>query len=35
MLTKLRKGLGFIEVVLNGYVEQSFIFLFYALYIFM
>jgi hypothetical protein len=31
MLTKLRKGVGFIEVFLNGYVDQSFIFLFYAL----
>ena len=31
MLTKLRKGLGFIEVSLNGYVDQSFVFLFYAL----
>jgi len=31
MLTKLRKRLGFIEVFLNGYVDQSFIFLFFAL----
>jgi hypothetical protein len=31
MHTKLRKRVGFIEVFLNGYVDQSFIFLFYAL----